>query len=85
MSVVPGKRESPLVAARAGESVYLLDASEREEGCDEEEGLRVLHSVYGHPVTCLDVSACRAAMGVKSCGWGMNDGGNKVGGRMYLL
>ncbi|XP_034155220.2 F-box/WD repeat-containing protein 8 isoform X2 [Pangasianodon hypophthalmus] len=81
--VVPGKRESPLVSAWAGESVYLLDPSEREEESDEEEGARVLHSVYGHPVTCLDVSACRAAVGVKSCGWGMNDGGNKV--RVYSL
>ncbi|XP_058231586.1 F-box/WD repeat-containing protein 8 isoform X2 [Hemibagrus wyckioides] len=79
--VVPGKRESPLVSAWAGESVYLLDPNKREE--DEEEGARVLHSVYGQPVTCLDVSACRAAVGVKSCGWGMNDGGNKI--RMYSL
>lgn len=78
MLVVPGKRESPLVSAWAGESVCLLDPSKREE--DEEEGARVLHSVYGQPVTCLDVSACRAAVGVKSCGWGMNDGGNKVSG-----
>ncbi|KAK3514348.1 hypothetical protein QTP70_015876 [Hemibagrus guttatus] len=75
--VVPGKRESPLVSAWAGESIYLLDPIKREEDHDEEEGTRVLHSVYGQPVTCLDVSACRAAVGVKSCGWGMNDGGNK--------
>lgn len=79
MLVVPGKRRSPLVSAWAGESVYLLESRDREEGHDEEAGPRVLHSVYGHPVTCLDVSACRAAVGVKSCGWGMNDGGNKVG------
>lgn len=83
MLVVPGKRESPLVSASAGESVYLLDPREREEDRDEEDGPRVLHSVYGHPITCLDVSACQAAVGVKSCGWGMNDGGNKVGGQTY--
>ncbi|KAK2845397.1 hypothetical protein Q7C36_010251 [Tachysurus vachellii] len=82
--VVPGKRESPLVSAWAGESVYLLDPSKRDEDHEEEEhGARVLHFVYGQPVTCMDVSACRAALGVKSCGWGMNDGGNKV--RVYSL
>ncbi|XP_060763432.1 F-box/WD repeat-containing protein 8 isoform X2 [Neoarius graeffei] len=81
--VVPGKRESPLVSAWADESVYLLDPSETDEHHEEKEGVRVLHSVYGQPVTCLDVSACRAAVGVKSCGWGMNDGGNKV--RVYSL
>ncbi|TSU24190.1 F-box/WD repeat-containing protein 8 [Bagarius yarrelli] len=81
--VVPGPRESPLVSAWAGESVYLLESSRREEDHHEEEGIRVLHSVYGQPVTCMDVSACRAAVGVKSCGWGMNDGGNKV--QVYSL
>ncbi|KAF5894633.1 F-box/WD repeat-containing protein 8, partial [Clarias magur] len=81
--VVPGKRESPLVSAWAGESVYLLDPSKREEEDEQEEGARVLHSVYGHPVTCMDVSTCRAAVGVKSCGWGMNDGGNKI--QVYSL
>uniref|UniRef100_A0AAY5ELV7 F-box/WD repeat-containing protein 8 n=1 Tax=Electrophorus electricus TaxID=8005 RepID=A0AAY5ELV7_ELEEL len=70
--VVPGKRELPLVSVWAGESVYLLDSR-----------ARLLHSVYGHPVTCLDVMACRAALGVKSSGWGMNDGGNKV--QVYSL
>ncbi|KAI5088149.1 F-box/WD repeat-containing protein 8 [Silurus meridionalis] len=83
--VVPGKRESPLVSAWAAESVYLLGPSVRKEDHEEEkqEGARVLHSVYGQPVTCLGVSACRAAVGVKSCGWGMNDGGNKI--RVYSL
>ncbi|KAM9446150.1 F-box/WD repeat-containing protein 8 [Clarias gariepinus] len=81
--VVPGKRESPLVSAWAGESVYLLEPSKRKEEDEQEEGPRVLHSVYGHPVTCMDVSAYRAAVGVKSCGWGMNDGGNKV--QVYSL
>lgn len=59
-----------MVAAWAGESVYLLEFKEEEPN--------VLHSVYGHPVTCVDVTASKAALGVKSCGWGMNDGGNKV-------
>lgn len=71
--VVPGKRDIPLVTAWAGESVYLLNSRP-----EEEQEPRVLHSVYGHPVTCVDTSPSRAAMGIKSCGWGMNDGGNKI-------
>lgn len=70
--MVPGPRDVPLVTAWAGESVYLLDSRRKEEEPN------VLHSVYGHPVTCVDVTASKAALGVKSCGWGMNDGGNKV-------
>lgn len=62
-----------MVTAWADESVYLLDSR-----WNEEQEPRVLHSVYGHPVTCVDVSPGRAALGIKSCGWGMNDGGNKV-------
>uniref|UniRef100_A0A6Q2ZII2 F-box/WD repeat-containing protein 8 n=1 Tax=Esox lucius TaxID=8010 RepID=A0A6Q2ZII2_ESOLU len=65
----------PLVALSAGETVYLL-APEYQEP-------RVLHTVYGHPVTCLDASASRAALGVKSSGWAMNDGGNKI--QVYSL
>ncbi|KAJ8415325.1 hypothetical protein AAFF_G00423050 [Aldrovandia affinis] len=67
--LVPGKRGAPLAAASAGETVYLLRPS-------QDPG--VLHSVYGHPVTCLDVGPSQAALGVKSCGWAMNDGGNKI-------
>ncbi|KAG9262005.1 F-box/WD repeat-containing protein 8 [Astyanax mexicanus] len=81
--VVPGKRALPLVSAWAGENVYLLDSGQTEEEQEQDEGSRLLHSVYGQPVTCLDVTACRAALGVKSCGWGMNDGGNKI--RVYSL
>ncbi|XP_062874159.1 F-box/WD repeat-containing protein 8 [Trichomycterus rosablanca] len=82
--IVPGKRETTLVAAWAAESVYLLDPTRTEEEEEQEDrGARLLHSVYGHPVTCMDVTTCRAAVGVKSCGWGMNDGGNKV--RVYSL
>ncbi|KAA0716853.1 F-box/WD repeat-containing protein 8 F-box and WD-40 domain-containing protein 8 [Triplophysa tibetana] len=75
--VVPGRRHFPLVTAWAGESVYLLDSRRKEEEPN------VLHSVYGHPVTCVDVTASKAALGVKSCGWGMNDGGNKI--QVYSL
>ncbi|XP_051535842.1 F-box/WD repeat-containing protein 8-like [Myxocyprinus asiaticus] len=76
--VVPGRRNFPLVTAWAGESVYLLESRWKEE-----QEPKLLHSVYGHPVTCVDVSASRAALGVKSCGWGMNDGGNKI--QVYSL
>ncbi|CAL8344749.1 unnamed protein product [Lota lota] len=64
----PGR---PLAAAVAGDSVYLLDPRESEEP-------HVLHSVYGHPVTCLAASASQLALGVKSSGWAMHDGGNKI-------
>lgn len=76
--VVPGRRDFHLVTAWAGESVYLLDSRWKKE-----EEPNVFHSVYGHPVTCVDVTASRAALGVKSCGWGMNDGGNKI--QLYSL
>ncbi|KAL0979052.1 hypothetical protein UPYG_G00179860 [Umbra pygmaea] len=80
MVLVPesgGRRgdSGPLVALSAGETVYLLAPEDAEP--------RVLHNVYGHPVTCLDASASHAALGVKSCGWAMNDGGNKV--QVYRL
>ncbi|CAL8249035.1 unnamed protein product [Merluccius merluccius] len=72
--LVPGRAPGrPLVAAAAGESVYLLDPRG-----EEDEEPRVLHSVYGHPVTCLAVSASQLALGVKSSGWAMHDGGNKI-------
>ncbi|XP_057687546.1 F-box/WD repeat-containing protein 8-like isoform X1 [Corythoichthys intestinalis] len=69
--LVPGSRgqRRALTAAAAGESVYLLD---------EEEEPRTLHSVYGHPVTCLDASEQLVALGVKHSSWTMHDGGNKI-------
>ncbi|XP_035642158.1 F-box/WD repeat-containing protein 8 isoform X1 [Oncorhynchus keta] len=75
MVVVPwaggrGGDSVPLVALSAGETVFLLAPEDLEP--------RVLHTVYGHPITCLDASASHAALGVKSCGWAMNDGGNKI-------
>uniref|UniRef100_A0A673YUP7 F-box/WD repeat-containing protein 8 n=1 Tax=Salmo trutta TaxID=8032 RepID=A0A673YUP7_SALTR len=71
----PVRDNVPLVALSAGETVYLLAPEDLEP--------RVLHTVYGHPITCLDASASHAALGVKSCGWAMNDGGNKI--QVYSL
>ncbi|XP_072289641.1 F-box/WD repeat-containing protein 8 [Eucyclogobius newberryi] len=69
--VVPGKEKpGPMAAVAAGDSVYLLDSQTQEP--------HTLHSVYGHPVTCLDVSQTQVAFGVKRTGWGMHDGGNKI-------
>lgn len=71
MTLVPGRdQQCPLAALAAGESMYLLDPR-------EEEPL-MLHSVYGHPVTCLDASESHVAFGVKRTGWAMHDGGNKI-------
>eukprot|EP00064_Thunnus_orientalis_P003023 superscaffoldBa00000239_g3031 len=69
--LVPGrKQQCPLAALAAGEAVYLLDPLEEEP--------RTLHSVYDHPVTCLDASDSNVAFGVKRTGWAMHDGGNKI-------
>ncbi|XP_070821579.1 F-box/WD repeat-containing protein 8 [Chaetodon trifascialis] len=69
--LVPGRgQQCPLAALTAGETVYLLDPREEEP--------RTLHSVYGHPVTCLDASDSHVALGVKRTGWAMHDGGNKI-------
>ncbi|XP_071998720.1 F-box/WD repeat-containing protein 8 [Engystomops pustulosus] len=59
---------SPVTVAAAEEMVYLLKQDVPE---------KVLHSTYGHPVTCLDVSAHQAAFGVKSYGW-VTHNGNKI-------
>lgn len=67
--LVPERPGAPLAAASAGDTVYLLGP---------ERDPTILHSVYGHPVTCLDAGPSRAALGVKSSGWAMHDGGNKV-------
>ncbi|XP_063310270.1 F-box/WD repeat-containing protein 8 isoform X1 [Pelobates fuscus] len=58
----------PVAIAAAEEIVYLLKAEETE---------KILHSAYGQPVTCLDVSLTQAAFGVKSFGWFANNG-NKI-------
>ncbi|XP_069816852.1 F-box/WD repeat-containing protein 8 isoform X2 [Dendropsophus ebraccatus] len=59
---------SPITVAAAEEMVYLLKPDVPE---------KVLHSTYGHPVTCLDVSMHQAAFGVKSYGW-VTHNGNKI-------
>uniref|UniRef100_A0A3P9NDZ0 F-box and WD repeat domain containing 8 n=1 Tax=Poecilia reticulata TaxID=8081 RepID=A0A3P9NDZ0_POERE len=71
LTFVPNRADqSPLVVLAAGEDVYLLNP--------QEEQPRTLHSVYGHPVTCLDASNTLTAFGVKRTGWAMHDGGNKI-------
>ncbi|XP_056392828.1 F-box/WD repeat-containing protein 8 isoform X2 [Hyla sarda] len=59
---------SPITIAAADEMVYLLKQDVPE---------KVLHSTYGQPVTCLDVSMHQAAFGVKSYGW-VTHSGNKI-------
>lgn len=72
LTLVPGRgKQRPLALLAAENVVYLLDPR------DEEPWM--LHSVYGHPVTCLDASDSQVAFGVKRTGWAMHDGGNKVG------
>ncbi|XP_071339788.1 F-box/WD repeat-containing protein 8 [Trachinotus anak] len=69
--LVPGRgQQGPLAALAAGEALHLLDPRDDEP--------RTLHSVYGHPVTCLDASDSHVAFGVKRTGWAMHDGGNKI-------
>ncbi|XP_012705102.3 F-box/WD repeat-containing protein 8 [Fundulus heteroclitus] len=71
LTLIPSRADqSPLVVLAAGDDVYLLNP--------QEEQPRTLHSVYGHPVTCLDASDALAAFGVKRAGWAMHDGGNKI-------
>ncbi|XP_047447379.1 F-box/WD repeat-containing protein 8 [Mugil cephalus] len=72
VALVPGRgrQQQPLAALAAGDGVYLLDPGDEQP--------RSLHSVYGHPVTCLDASDSLVAFGVKSSGWAMHDGGNKI-------
>ncbi|XP_077570774.1 F-box/WD repeat-containing protein 8 [Stigmatopora nigra] len=67
---VGGRRA--LTAASAGDSVYLLDEETRGEPGTP------LHSVYAQPVTCLDASERRLAVGVAHGGWALRDGGNKI-------
>ncbi|XP_034646495.1 F-box/WD repeat-containing protein 8 isoform X1 [Trachemys scripta elegans] len=64
LHLVPDVVGSPVTIAAAEDMVYLLKA---------EESCKVLHSVYGQPVTCLDVSASEAAFGVKGFGWLLNE------------
>ncbi|KAG8456165.1 hypothetical protein GDO86_002093 [Hymenochirus boettgeri] len=68
LHLINGNGAHPLVVVAAEEMVFLLKAEESE---------KVLHSTYGHPVTCLDVSSTQAAFGVKSFGW-ISNSGNKI-------
>lgn len=71
--LVPGRaQQRPLAVLTAGDTVFLLD---------HQEAPQTLHSVYGHPVTCLDASYTLVAFGVKRSGWMEHDGGNQVGRR----
>ncbi|XP_061226517.1 F-box/WD repeat-containing protein 8 [Neopsephotus bourkii] len=64
LNLVPDVGGSPVAVAAAEDIVYLLKA--------EDPG-KILHSVYGQPVTCLDVSAHEAAFGVRNFGWLLNE------------
>ncbi|XP_063000107.1 F-box/WD repeat-containing protein 8 [Elgaria multicarinata webbii] len=64
LCLVPRVTGCPVAVATAEEVVYLLKAG---------EPAKVLHSVYGQPVTCLDVSAGETAFGVKGFGWLINE------------
>ncbi|KAM5312978.1 F-box/WD repeat-containing protein 8 isoform 2-T2 [Glossophaga mutica] len=68
LELVPDTERHPVAVAAAGDLVYLLKA---------DDSARTLHSVYGQPATCLNVSATQAAFGVKSLGWVHE--GNKLG------
>ncbi|XP_069475314.1 F-box/WD repeat-containing protein 8 isoform X2 [Ambystoma mexicanum] len=73
LHLVPETGDTAIGVAAADEVVYLLKNG---------EPIQILHSVYGHPVTCLDVSSNMVAFGVKSYGWMMNEG-NKI--HLYSL
>lgn len=73
--LVPGRGEQPLAVVSAEDSVFVLTPQDPDP-C-------LLHSVYGHPVTCLHASNSQAALGIKSSGWFMHDGGNKI--QVYRL
>lgn len=64
LGLVPHVTGRPVAVATTEEAVYLLKAGEPE---------RVLHSVYGQPITCLDVTGGEAAFGVKGFGWLLNE------------
>lgn len=66
--LVPKVTGCPVAVASADEAVYLLKAG---------EPTKILHSVYGQPVTCLDASANEVAFGVKGFTWLINET-NKV-------
>nr|XP_033811673.1 F-box/WD repeat-containing protein 8-like [Geotrypetes seraphini] len=73
LQIVPDTGRNPITVGAAEEIVYVLKAGESDT---------VLHSVYGHPVTSLDVSTNQAVFGIKSVGWLINEG-NKI--QVYSL
>ncbi|XP_060105965.1 F-box/WD repeat-containing protein 8 [Heteronotia binoei] len=68
LHLVPKVTRCPVAVAAVDEAVYLLKAG---------EPTKILHSVYGQPITCLDVSANEVAFGVKGFSWLINET-NKV-------
>ncbi|XP_020669249.3 F-box/WD repeat-containing protein 8 [Pogona vitticeps] len=64
LCLVPHHTDRPVAIATAEEFVYLMKAG---------EPIQLLHSIYGQPVTCLDVSVSEAACGVKGFGWLINE------------
>ncbi|KAL8180439.1 UNVERIFIED_CONTAM: hypothetical protein K2H54_022994 [Gekko kuhli] len=64
LCLVPKVTGCPIAVANADEAVYLLKAG---------EPTKILHSVYGQPITCLDVSANEVAFGVKGFTWLINE------------
>ncbi|NXC80773.1 FBXW8 protein, partial [Cercotrichas coryphoeus] len=64
LNLVPDVPGRPVAVAAAEDIVYLLKA--------EDPG-KILHSVYGQPVTCLDVAAHQTAFGIKTFGWLLNE------------
>ncbi|XP_077163605.1 F-box/WD repeat-containing protein 8 [Paroedura picta] len=63
LCLVPKVTGCPVAVAATDEAVYLLKAG---------EPTKTLHSVYGQPITCLDVSD-KVAFGVKGFGWLINE------------
>ncbi|KAM6422705.1 F-box/WD repeat-containing protein 8 [Liasis olivaceus] len=64
LSLVPHTLGCPAAVVAAEDTIYFLK---------EGEPAKVLHSVYGQPVTCLDVSANEVAFGVRGFGWLINE------------
>ncbi|XP_077776773.1 F-box/WD repeat-containing protein 8 isoform X5 [Podarcis muralis] len=64
LCLVPRVMGLPVAVATAEDVVYLLKVG---------DSAKVLHSVYGQPATCLDVTSSEAAFGVKGFGWLINE------------
>ncbi|XP_053224114.1 F-box/WD repeat-containing protein 8 isoform X3 [Podarcis raffonei] len=64
LCLVPCVMGLPVAVATAEDVVYLLKVG---------DSAKVLHSVYGQPATCLDVTSSEAAFGVKGFGWLINE------------